>query len=326
MRRKTEVSGIPAETQRTTAVGEKQKLSVCPVVNHVVQRAAEAVLVALRAEKNGKRQGFLLGWFQRFATRHPIERIGRSEDFRAMAHDVFISYASEDKVVAEAACDALEAAGIRCWIAPRNIVPGTDWPVAITQSIADCRLVVLIFSSHSNESKDVGRELKCAEDGVKVIVPFRIADVRPTSMLQYYMSATHWLDALTPPLESHLHTLCDTVRSYCGTLGNEPASQPAVAAPPIADRRTKPTIGVAGVRPFRMAIFGGLAVVTAVLYWFFASKWAMVALPRAQSGPTEQLPITKHAAVKIKRPKATAKTMQTTKACGFKWWRTGNAT
>lgn len=43
------------------------------------------------------------------------------------AHDVFISYSSKDKPVADATVAVLEANGIRCWIAPRDIRPGADW-------------------------------------------------------------------------------------------------------------------------------------------------------------------------------------------------------
>ena len=42
-------------------------------------------------------------------------------------HDVFISHSSKDKIVADSIVAALEAAHIRCWIAPRDIKPGTDW-------------------------------------------------------------------------------------------------------------------------------------------------------------------------------------------------------
>ena len=41
---------------------------------------------------------------------------------------VFISYASRDAAVAQKVCSALEAAGIPCWIAPRNVVPAEDQP------------------------------------------------------------------------------------------------------------------------------------------------------------------------------------------------------
>src|SRR5713101_8280389 len=48
-----------------------------------------------------------------------------------MAHDVFISYSSKDKPVADAVCAGLEGRGIRCWAAPRDILPGSDWGAAI---------------------------------------------------------------------------------------------------------------------------------------------------------------------------------------------------
>ncbi|NQT71340.1 MAG: toll/interleukin-1 receptor domain-containing protein [Chloroflexi bacterium] len=37
-----------------------------------------------------------------------------------MAHDVFISYSTNDKTVADAVCATLESQKIRCWIAPRD--------------------------------------------------------------------------------------------------------------------------------------------------------------------------------------------------------------
>jgi hypothetical protein len=52
-----------------------------------------------------------------------------------MAHDAFISYAGEDRVIAEAACHALEARGIRCWMAPRDLLAGKDYPEAIIDGI-----------------------------------------------------------------------------------------------------------------------------------------------------------------------------------------------
>jgi len=40
--------------------------------------------------------------------------------------DVFISYSTEDKAVADAVVSVLENEGIRCWYAPRDIESGTD--------------------------------------------------------------------------------------------------------------------------------------------------------------------------------------------------------
>ena len=52
---------------------------------------------------------------------------------------VFISYASQDKTVADAVCVALENAGVGCWIAPRNVVPGESYAGAIVHAIDSTR-------------------------------------------------------------------------------------------------------------------------------------------------------------------------------------------
>ena len=52
-----------------------------------------------------------------------------------MAHDVFISYSSKDKAIADAICATMEQAGVRCWIAPRDILPGMNWGASIVQAL-----------------------------------------------------------------------------------------------------------------------------------------------------------------------------------------------
>src|SRR6516164_9307871 len=92
-----------------------------------------------------------------------------------MEFDAFISYSSKDKTAADAACAVLERTGVRCWIAPRDIRPGVEYGAAI--------------------------------------IPVRIEDVAPTKSMEYFLGAIHWLDALTPPLEGHLHKLAETAKA-----------------------------------------------------------------------------------------------------------------
>jgi len=129
-----------------------------------------------------------------------------------MAVDVFISYAIADKLTADAACAALESAGIRCWIAPRDVLPGMDYAEAIIEAIEKCRAMLLIFSSNANRSNQVKREVERAVHHGIPIIPFRIEDVPPARALEYYISSPHWLDALTPPLEQHLKQLTSTIQ------------------------------------------------------------------------------------------------------------------
>jgi hypothetical protein len=130
-----------------------------------------------------------------------------------MAFDVFISYAHQDKAMADAMCAKLESEGIRCWLAPRDIAPSADWAASIVDAIEGCRLMVLIFSGHTNRSMQVSREVQQAFDREKSVVPFRIENVTPQKSLRYYMDSVHWLDALTPPVEQHLQRLASAVQA-----------------------------------------------------------------------------------------------------------------
>jgi hypothetical protein len=128
-----------------------------------------------------------------------------------MAHDVFISHANADKTVADMVCATLEQQGIRCWIAPRDIQAGADWGEAIVSAIRGCRVMVLVFSDHANKSVHVAKELERALDSGVLIIPFRIQDVAPRGSLEYSLAGVHWLDAITPPVETHLRQLADTI-------------------------------------------------------------------------------------------------------------------
>jgi multiple sugar transport system substrate-binding protein len=149
-----------------------------------------------------------------------------------MAHDVFISYSSKDKPIADAICASLEGAGIRCWIAPRDIGAGEDWPTSIAKAIPASRLMVLIFSSHSNSSEDVGRELYLAANSKLVIIPFKIEDVAPEPGKQYYLARTHWLDAMNPPTREQIQNLVDRVRVFIPVVGTERVETRVSAAQP----------------------------------------------------------------------------------------------
>jgi succinate dehydrogenase hydrophobic anchor subunit len=152
-----------------------------------------------------------------------------------VSFDVFISHSSKDTIAAKAACAALEAAKIRCWIAPRDIVPGAKWGASIVRAINDSRVMVLIFSGNANSSAQVQREVDQAFGKSKTVVPLRIEDVRPADELAYYLDTVHWLDALTPPLEHNLERLVATVRALLPTTeetprGGEPVIDEAEAA------------------------------------------------------------------------------------------------
>lgn len=142
-----------------------------------------------------------------------------------MAHDVFVSYSSKDKPTADAVCAVLESQGIRCWVAPRDIFPGSDWGASIIEAINGARVMVLVFSANANASLQIKREVERAVNKGIPVIPLRIEDVVPTASLEYFISTPHWLDAFAPPLERHLQYLADVVRKL---VGGADASIPSV--------------------------------------------------------------------------------------------------
>ena len=136
-----------------------------------------------------------------------------------MAHEVFISHSSLDKPIADAVCAELERMKVRCWIAPRDVQPGRSFAGEITRAIQQSKAMVLIFSAHSNQSEQVLREVQLAANSHLHIIQFRIQNVLPNEDLEYYLSAPHWLDAMTPPLQKNLQRLGDSVKTLLQMSG-----------------------------------------------------------------------------------------------------------
>ncbi len=156
-----------------------------------------------------------------------------------MAHDVFISYSSKDKLTANAMCAIFESNGIRCWIAPRDILPGMDWGEAIIDAITDSQVMILILSANSNASEQVKREVERAVNKGIVIIPFRIEEIKLSKTLEYHLSVTHWMDALTPPIEHHILRLADRIKPLLSQQPFETASQQQSESAPLNPQTTQ---------------------------------------------------------------------------------------
>src|SRR3954469_18180075 len=114
-------------------------------------------------------------------------------------YDAFISYSSKDAAEADAVRAALDSAGLRCWIAPRDIRPGEEWPAAIMRGIGSTRVMVLVFSAEANASPQIVREVERAVHRRMPVVPFKIDLTPPSGSFEYLVSVAHWLDASSRP-------------------------------------------------------------------------------------------------------------------------------
>ena len=176
-----------------------------------------------------------------------------------MAHDVFITYSSKDRATGDAVCSALEARGIDCWIAPRNLLPGRSWGGAIIEALEQSRFLVLVYTSNSNNSQQVLREIERAVSKNITIIPLRL-DITPLSTdLEYFLSSCHWMEAVSPPFGKHLEELADVVDRL---LGKKKRAEPL-------DRFTPKSIPATAKRPAWLLPGVAAAIVILCIAVFF---------------------------------------------------------
>jgi uncharacterized protein (TIGR02145 family) len=132
--------------------------------------------------------------------------------------DVFISYSTKDKTIAEEICNYLESNGVQCWMAPRNIRPGYKYGAEIVTAIKACGAMVLVFSAHSNASEHVSNEIDIAFNEGKIIIPFKIEDVPMSDSLLYYLNNKHWIDASVDTQGHYNSLLMQCKKIYQGSI------------------------------------------------------------------------------------------------------------
>ena len=130
-----------------------------------------------------------------------------------MAHDLFISHSSRDKKMARAVCDILEAKGLKCWIAPRDIRPGQEWPVAIVNAVSSSKAMILIFTKNADQSVDVTKETLLAINQDVDIFPIKVEESLPSGVMKYYLADREWIDAVDKPLEEVLKPLLKKIEA-----------------------------------------------------------------------------------------------------------------
>jgi TolB-like protein/Flp pilus assembly protein TadD len=125
--------------------------------------------------------------------------------------EAFISYASQDISVAAAIVEALERKGVRCWIAPRNVRPGTVYADAIVGAINESKALVLVLSANAMSSAHVGREVERAASKRKQLIAFRIDSAPLSQELEYFLSNSQWIDMPKQGMPTALTKLAESL-------------------------------------------------------------------------------------------------------------------
>ena len=185
--------------------------------------------------------------------------------------DVFISYSSLDKPIADHICNVLEQYGFACWIAPRNIRPGQRYALEIMHGIKSCYLMVLILSKNSNQSAHVANEVDRAFNENKPIIPFLIDDIQMNDEFAYYLSRKQLLMG-HPNYEDKLLELSKAVaKTLERTLSKiSPRISKPLSSVPTPDVKTAKPISLADEELF---------IIKQKNKYGFADKRGMVVIP-----------------------------------------------
>ncbi len=141
---------------------------------------------------------------------------------------VFISYSSKEMDIAVKVCSYLEANGIACWIAPRNVDAGGNYPTQIVTAIKQCEMLVLLASENTNASGHVSNEVSIAFDNKKIIIPFKLQQFNFTDEYLYFLGRKHWIEAYNDINGAMVH-LRDTILSLSDNFGEMPkAKEPII--------------------------------------------------------------------------------------------------
>lgn len=155
-------------------------------------------------------------------------------------HDCFISYSHQDAQIAVAIQSLLEQNGIRCWIDFRDAIPGTDYAGSIVRAIRSASFFILVLSQNSSNSPHVLNEINSAVNAGVTILPLKVDKSELNDSMEYYLGKTHWMDALTPPLEEHIRKLVTTIRSH-KSAAHPQSSQAATSDPSAAEKPSYPS-------------------------------------------------------------------------------------
>ena len=179
--------------------------------------------------------------------------------------DVFVSYAQPDREAAFRIAAELEAQGVSCWIAPRDVAPGAEYGQAIIDGIETARALVLVFSEAANESQFVRREVERAVSKTRPVFPVRVREAQPSGALEFFIASAQWVDAFKTPLQQSLAPVVAAVGALGPTRGV--AKAPGRPKTELDRRRVAFIVGVAL----------GLALVGAGGFWWTQRKADAVA-------------------------------------------------
>lgn len=132
---------------------------------------------------------------------------------------VFVSHSSKDENAALAIVNAFERLGLKCWIAPRDILPGSMYAGCIVQAIQDSIAVVLILTTNSHLSPHVLREIQLAQEEERQVFPIYLDGVIPNNNMRYLLCVYQRISATLATIDTAAREVVVALENIRNTHG-----------------------------------------------------------------------------------------------------------
>jgi len=128
-------------------------------------------------------------------------------------YDVFISHSSKNRAEAESLVAGLEKRKLKCWIAPRDLMPGAEYGAEIIRGIKGSKALIVLLSVDAISSRAVRAEVERASSMDKLVIPIAIEEVTLTHGLEFFLSLSQRVDLFDGPKEAHIDRVADMINS-----------------------------------------------------------------------------------------------------------------
>lgn len=105
-----------------------------------------------------------------------------------MGNLIFVSYSSKDQSDVADIVRFLEEEKLTYFKAPEMIPPGSNYAREIPHAIQECSIFLLLLSRHSQESMWVEKELDCAINHRKIIIPVQLTPTPLNETFHFYLN------------------------------------------------------------------------------------------------------------------------------------------
>jgi hypothetical protein len=181
---------------------------------------------------------------------------------------VFVSYASQDAALANAVVENIEQHGIKCWIAPRDVTPGSHYSDETAGAIDDTEVLVLVLSEHAVASSNVGREIERVALKRRRVIGLRTDAAPLTRSFEYFLNESQWIHVAALGMPAALTKLTQSVEQRLAPSSwVSPGLGVDVRNPSARKRRLTYLIIKRVVTAAAFLLAAGLVAAVMVRYW-----------------------------------------------------------